>query len=339
MQFSKERGGPRAQQERFMRHLGLAEVKHRVKVPPASIETLERRLDEFLEEELESDTWQAYSRTFSESSRFVQHHSLVWGEHSCVLWLMAVYLDKGRKVSLGGIYQYAKQCSAILGRHQAEEDSPGELRVMKRILVKMGALIPEHQALPLLREEVYRVLEDRRFTEEEKMYVYLAWKCAARAMDLQQLNVAEIKEHVLPDGSVVFVFLWIPSERKGPAIKGTGRLKSAKGKVNACVVNCLEHTERVRKFLRGRHGSLCKLTTEAMGALMARVRAGLSAHSPKRGALCYLIENGGTVEQTTRMARHSNPLYDLPSHTRAYLNPAMVHLALVMGTQHSTILL
>ena len=333
---TRERGGPRAQQERFMRHLGLQEVKHRVKMPPASLETLERRLDEFLEEELESETWQAYSRTFSESSRFALHHSLEWGEHSCVLWLMAVFLDKKRKMSLGGIHQYAKQCSAILGRYQAEEDSPGELRVFKRILVKMGALIPEHQALPMLREDVYRILKDKRFTEEEKMYVYLAWKCAARAMDLQQLNVADIKEHVLADGTVVFVFLWIPSARTGPAVQGTGRLKSAKGKVNACVVDCLEYTDRVRKFLRGRSGALCKLTTERMSALMARVRAGLTAHSPKRGALCYVIENGGTVEQTTRMARHANPLFDLPPHTRTYLHPALVHLALLMGTQHST---
>ena len=338
---TRVRGGPRAQQERFMRHLGLSEVNHRVRVPPASLETLERRLDEFMEEELEGDTWQAYSRTFSESSRFAIHHSLAWGEHSCVLWLMAVFMDRARKISLGGLHQYAKQCSAILGRYQAEEDSSGEIRVFKRILVKMGALIPEHQALPLLRDEVYAILNpsNTRFTEEEKMFVYLAWKCAARAMDLQQLNVGDIKEHTLPDGSVVFVFLWIPSARTGPAVQGTGRLKSAKGKVNACVVNCLQYTERVRKFLRGRHGALCRRTTEEMSALLARLRVGLTAHSPKRGALCHLIENGATVEQTTRMARHANPLFDLPPQTRTYLHPAMVHLALLMGTQHATILL
>lgn len=302
-------------------------VDHRVAIPDLPLPVLEEALDKFLELELEEGTWDNYRRTYSEAKRFAEHHGLPVNEHTGTLWLVAVHQDPRRKISLSGLLSYAKQLSAILSR---VDEASGELRVFIRILVKLGAAIPEHQAVPITKEEVYEMLDDPRFTEEEKMLVYFGWKSAARASDLQHLDCRNVYEHRHQHRRLLVV-LWIPTATPGSL--ASGRIKHAHGKIHACVLDCGRYTDRLLAYLHGRRPFTC-MTTRQISQLLTKIRQDLTAHSLKRGALCCLVEQCTPIPLIVRMARHRNPLYDLPQHTQTYLPHR--HLALLLGTQEAT---
>jgi hypothetical protein len=302
-------------------------VDHRVPIPSTPLPILEIALDSFLEQELEHGTWEAYRRTFSEASRFASFHGVPLNEHTATLWLMAVHQEPSRRMGLSALLTYAKHLSATLSR---SDEPSGELRTVMKILVKLGANVPEHQALPVMREEIYNALEDRRFSEEEKMLLYVGWKSAARASDLQHLDCRRVFEHTVKRRRLL-ILIWVPTD--SPNSFASGRLKHARGRPHACVLDCGMYTDRVVTYIRNRRAFTTKSTRE-VSAILERIRPGLTAHSLKRGALCYLVEQGTPVQLLVQMARHRNPLYDLPQHTQAYL--PLRHLALLLGTQEAT---
>ena len=133
-------------------------------------------------------------------------------------------------------------------------------------------------------------------------------------------------------GRTLFVFRWRPSQGTGP---GCGRLKSDRnGLGHACVGDFGRLTTRFREYLaKHQSGPLISHTTEQMSELLKRVNPRLSAHSLKRGALHYLLEQGTDLDIIVEMARHASERR-LPRTTRLYL-PA-IPLALALNTQQAT---
>jgi hypothetical protein len=305
----------------------------RPRVRPAAIPTniVHEQLHRFLLHELEDDTWRAYGRTFAEIETFLQHHALHLNGHSVSLWLVSLVNDHHRKIGISTIYNYAKQISAICHRDPDFEDGP-LMRVL-RILRNMGGALADSPAVPVTKEEVYGMLEDKHIPHADRMLIYIGWKMAARAADLRALHLPDCV-WVIEQDRPLWVARWIPSSRQGP---GHGRLKAARGIPKAIVVDFAERTQEAAHFLRGRVWLTSK-STEQIAALMQRIRPQLSAHSIKRGALHHLLQHPDiALDLLTRVARHRHPAWELPIHTTGYLPP--VQLALRLDTQKATRLL
>eukprot|EP00759_Apiculatamorpha_spiralis_P016466 PhF_6_TR2265/c1_g4_i1/m.3897 len=291
---------------------------------------LARHLTELLDGELGADTWKNYARTWKEFLAFKEEKNLDVSGKSACLWLVSVFMNVRRKTSVSGILNYARQISAILSRTDMVDD--GYLKTFMRVMRKMGGCIPEQPAIPILKEEVYRVLSMRRFSDEEKMIIYIGWKIAARAADLRSIAVKDCQWTTTPQGEEALAMFWIPSSRQGV---GSGRSKAANGMIRSCVAVFGDQTARVRQFLRGRV-AITQLETQKISKLLQSIRPELTAHSLKRGALQYVLENEQEIplEVITRLARHRNPNQDLPNHTMGYLS--RVPLAMRLNTHLAT---
>jgi integrase len=294
---------------------------------------LEHALETFLSWEFEEGTMTTYRRVGSELERFCRHHHLEVAEHPAALWILSVYLDSSRKTSLSTVYNYAKVTSAILG-HVGLELATGELRIIKKVLVRMGALVPERQAVPLSKHEVYEFLTRPDVPEGEKMTIFLLWKTAGRASDLQRLQVKNI-HRVMVNGRTMLVCLWTPECHPNPILGG--RLKHQRGITKSVVIaiDCPRMLARVERHLIGRKQA-SPYDAAAVTRILKRIRPEYTGHSPRRGAIKHLLEQGCKVDLVVRMCRHAQPL-DMPIHTQQYM--PQVALALALCTQEATIML
>jgi hypothetical protein len=289
----------------------------------------------FLSQELEESTWKAYARSWTELEAFARAHHQPIEEWTSVIFLHSLTIDPRRKIALGTVYQYAKNISAVGGR----QDPPwkaGYLRSFLRILTKLGAKIPGEQAEPLEKDDVYTMLKNDQFTEEEKMTIYVGWKSAARGDDLIKIDPRDIKE-VTYEGKKVIVLRWKP--KNSTSRVGSGRQKNANGLGHSCVLDCGQYHSRVMRYItrliQNDARSFSRFKTQEVASILRKIKTTLTAHSMKRGALAFLLEHGVKLEIVTEMARHET--HRLPSHTRLYLPP--IPLALAMGTQFATRLL
>ena len=252
-------------------------------------------------------------------------------EHSIALWLVSVYGDPQRKVSIPSVYNYAKVASALMTQMGIERET-GELRNFKKVLVKLGALIPEKQAIPIEKDEVYRFFNSPA-PLSERMVVFLGWKLAARSSDLCRLRTENI--HYLRRGrQELMVCMWRPGPHRNA--RASGRLKNQGGKIIHCVLAMeKEQLQEVKLYLAGKEW-VTDLDSQALTQVVAKIRPELTSHSLRRGALTYLLTKGVELDQIVKMARHTQPS-DIPTHTAGYL--ATIPLALALGTHRVTKLL
>lgn len=317
----------------FFKFLRTHYPQHRVRVPDAPSRKLQQALEEILSQELEESTWEGYARTWSEMERYFATYGLLYTELNASLFLVAIFLDKTRKMSIGTLYQYAKQISAVGGRLPEESGwADGTLRRVKKVLVKMGALIPEQQALPFTIDDLEKVLTGSRLNEDQRMLILLGFLTASRADDLSKALAADA-EKVRVDGRWVIVVRWRPRWAQG---RGSGRLKNSRNGVgHSCVVDAGSYTDRLWMYVRRRQGkSMSDLDATGLGKLLQKINSEYSGHSLKRGCLTEMLMRDVPIHLIIRMARHAHPSVDLPIQTKLYL--PSIPLALALQTHVAT---
>jgi len=306
----------------------------------------------FMSNHLATGTWEGYGRIWTDLLNFTSEVGLPVCEYTAALFLrrrMLTPYKRGRNgvqryYLISTIYGNAKQIMAISEKLPSHRGwGVGLLPAFCRILVKMGAKIPQFQAQPILKEEVYRLLQDLTVPEHQKMLIFLTWKVAGRADDMEKANTDDTQfvEHC---GLTLLVIRWRPKAKENLdgilRMPGSGVQKNiSHGIGHSCVVDCGEYLDRVRAYLRTRKGKpISPYSADQVTAfLKAHVDPRLSAHSVKRGALQYLLEQGVDFRILTEMARHAHTMDWLPMVTRVYLQS--IALALAMGTHKATRLL
>ena len=307
----------------------------------------------FMTNAIAQGTWSGYGRVWSDLHVFASQVGLPPCEYTAALFLrrrmLTPYTPPGkskrpRYYLVSSIYNQSKSLLAIGNRMSTEAGwRAGFLSALNRILVKMGAKIPQTQAQPISKKQVYDILENPQIPEEQRMICYLTCKVAGRADDMSKA-FADDTEIVTHKDNTYVVIRWRPRATEGHGsiltAAGSGCQKNiSHGLGYSCVVDCGAYLPRVRAYLRTRKGRpLSTYTTEQMTAFLKRhVSPILSAHSMKRGALQYLLEQGITLRLIGEMARHAHQLEWLPMASRVYL-PSVL-LALAIGTQEATKLL
>lgn len=306
----------------------------------------------FMTNQMAKGTWTGYGRTWSDFHTFASQVSLPPCEYTAALFLrrrMLTPYKRGknsvpRHYHVSTIYGQSKCLLAIGNRSSTEAGwKAGFLSAFNRILVKMGAKIPQTQAQPISKAQVDKVMESKTIPEEQLMAFYLTWKVAGRADDMSKAftddtEIVEFKRQTY------VVVRWRPRATEGHGsiltTAGSGCQKNlSHGLGYSCVVACDGYLPRVRAYLRMRKGlPLSTYSTEQMTTfLKTHVSPILSAHSIKRGALQYLLEMGVDLRLIGEMARHAHKMEWLPMATRVYL--PSVPLALAIGTQEATRLL
>lgn len=293
-------------------------------------------LQKFLGYALEASTWKGYAGVWLGLESFCAQTKMPLCEYAAALYLRRLMLTpstrKGKFLLVSTIYGKTKNLQAITGRMDPAQWRQGFLRTIARVLVKMGAKIPTHQAQPMMRAQVYEFVDRPGAPEDYRMLVYLSWKLAARADDLLKAWTDDSELVVFQDRQYIVV-RWRTSERIG---QGSGRQKnSGNGLGHSCVLACGEYLPRVQAYLKTRKGkSISPYNADQVTAYLKKyIDPKLSAHSPKRGALTDLLGQDCSLRLIVEMARHSLETA-LPMATRTYL-PA-IPLALAIGTQHAT---
>jgi hypothetical protein len=309
----------------------------------AELGRLEKSLEGTLIGSLEGTTWKGYAAQWYHAENFClinlgeQIH-----EVGAVLYVhhrLTVIGPRGKKIGLTTAYRYAKGLSAVAGRLPLEDRWRMDvLGPYKTALVKMGANLPEGQAYPITREQVYHVVDNPENSMEIRVNMIVGWKASARADDLQKLRMEDIVEYRSKHGRRYLILRWRPNAQKER--HGSGRLKSDRnGLGNSCVLDFETRPDlydMVTRYTRGKSGPFSKRSTAWFNAMMKRIDPKLSAHSPKRGSLQYameLEEEEITLELIVAQARHQSKL-GLPMSTRTYLPP--IGLAIATGTQRLT---
>jgi len=303
------------------------------------LETLKEDLHKFLDMSLEESTLRGYAGAWTDMLEFCALVRLPPCEYAAALYIRRLMLTpdaKGKYLLLSTLLNTSKSISAVSGRLDPLLWRQGFLPIVNRILVKMGAKIPTHQAQPILRHQVYEFLNRPNVPEIHRILVYLSWKLCARADDLRKCRASDCRE-VTHQGRQLIVVRWVPSERRGA---GSGRQKNLHALGHACVLDCGVYHRRVMDYLKQRQriqGPLSPYSTEQVTAFLKKyIDKKLTAHSPKRGGLQELVAMNAPIELIVRMARHKEER-GLPMSTRVYLSP--IPLALLERTQDATAML
>lgn len=318
-----------------------------------SITAMMEEFGAFMSNQLASGTWSGYGTVWTDFLTFASQVHLPICEYSAALFLRRRMLTPYRKGTEGQpryylvstIYHQSKSLLAIGNRLQSIPGAwnQGFLHSLNRILVKMGAKVPTFQAQPLLKEQVYKLLNEPAIPEDQKILLFISWKCAGRADDMSKANTDDVE--IVKHRGVTYVILrWRPQARTNSvghlAMPGSGCPKNLSNGIGfSCVLDCGVYLPRVLKYLASRKGlPLSPYTTEQVTAFLKKhISPIFSAHSIKRGALQYLLEQGVDLRLIAEMARHTLKLDWLPMVTKVYLQSAL--LALATGTQRATKLL
>ena len=183
----------------------------------------------------------------------------------------------------------------------------------------VGAQIPEHQAPPATREQVLEACE--WLLPDEAAGLTLAWKTCSRIDDVKHLRkldlqVVDLERRIL---GVTFPTHKGDPFRVGTAIPMTCNLTEWK-----IFMDQLDKLKPEDKFTT--------LTTLRANAVLKRVKAELSAHSVKRGALVSLLRKGVPLSVIQLLAKHK----DLET---LWIYPPRLEVALSLGLQDATKLL
>lgn len=317
-----------------------------------SVQAMMQDFQLFLSNHLVQGTWDGYGRAWSDMISFAASVQLPVCEYTAALFLRRRMLTPYRRGMNGKlrfylvstIYGQAKAISAIGNRLSSDQGwHKGILPPFMKVLVKMGAKIPTAQAQPITKAQVYALIEDKTIPEHQRMLIFITWKCAGRADDMEKALTDDC-QFVKYEGVEYLVIRWRPHAKEDRnsrlMMPGSGCMKNlTHGLGSSCVVDCGEYLSRVKAFVRSRKGlPLSHFTTDQVTAfLKSKVSADLSAHSIKRGALQFLLEAGVDLRLIVEVARHTPKIDWLPMATRTYLQSVL--LALAIGTQKATRLL
>jgi hypothetical protein len=224
---------------------------------------------------------------------------------------------------------YAKSLSAVL--HKRFTTTTPVLKMYMSGLVAQGATRPTFQAKPISRAEVDALLPT--LSPDIQAFCLLAWKTAARWGDMSSLTTQSFK--LLTPTRIVLNWgqtkttrftpfaptLWAVIDDVSPT-----RLQP--------IINRVRQLQADEPFL--------SMTTEAFDRLMYSRKLQWTAHSFKRGAITFLINQVATRKLEFRylalLAKHKDALHNYPESTLRYADDEIA-LATMLGTQHATVLL
>jgi hypothetical protein len=220
-----------------------------------------------------------------------------------------------------GTHGYLKVASAVLATKakQPLQMATAEARAA-------GALKPIRQAPPLLKEELHNpvLLEPIiRFP------LLVGWKSSSRWDEVGRLLGKGLTVHEEPE--LMVIIDWDQATK-------ASRLDPHRSSRYAVIVG--DGTAEIAAFVRNwpPDKPITELTTSQLSQTLKRVRAELSAHSVKAGAVDVLaraVAEGRCSEVAMcRLAKHAR-LDDLPSTTLRYVRDAKA-LALLLRTQEAS---
>ncbi|KAJ9439879.1 TATE DNA Transposon [Diplonema papillatum] len=165
------------------------------------------------------------------------------------------------------------------------------IRDARRALLRLGANIPERQAVPATFAEVRQALGSCR-DPALRMTILFSWRAAARVGDVVRLRGKDVE--IVEEGAKV-KWWWTKSD---PFHLGA--------------VSAVAMTRRDRAALEtlkrdaGPDGTLFPVTTARVARSLKRVNPVLTCHSLRRGACTALFRSGSSLEQVRLVSNHSS---------------------------------
>lgn len=220
-------------------------------------------------------TWEGLSGTWKQFLVFVEQTFPVEGDGPAHEWKIMYFLEAKLQAKLIGIptaHKYLKQLKQTSKRLDVPFDN--ELLLdYDRSLLRDGALKPENQAPPATRDDIERALQV--LTEDEAVGLMIAWKTCSRIGELQYLRRTHFNRVEQDLWTITF-----PYHKGDPFRLGT-TIAVRMGGWHEFLCRRLELTDQAQ--------SITTLTTARAEAVLGAVRAGLTAHSVKRGGLTTLL--------------------------------------------------
>lgn len=253
---------------------------------------------------------------------------LVWVQENCtgedyesvdaswkILWFVEAKIQAGH-VQVPSAFKYVKNLSQSLREAGAPVDEEVTL-AYKESLARDGALRAAKQAPPAEFKDI--LATKALLTPHEYLGIRIAWVTASRIGEIAHLR----KEHFERKGPLLWSITF-PYHKGDPYRLGTNIVVRVSEDLDRML------SERLEWVPAGQPVS--NLTTARASAVLGAVRAGLTGHSVKRGALTQLLRAGVPLPMIQLIAKHK----DLET-LLIYLPRAEVSMAL--GTQDATAVL
>jgi hypothetical protein len=270
---------------------------------------------------LATTTWEMRHGLFR---RFLQAEPSL--QHEDVGTQLAMFVQS-QQVMLSSRLTYAKTLSAIATSLGWEVPM---LRLYMAGLRKQGAEAPTHQATPMPRELMRRIVAATQ-DPLTKVALFLAWKTASRWADILALT----KESFVQLTSSQLVIEWSRTKTTSQGDFNPWRWTVVHDE------SPMSWLTKAVRHLRS-HQSLTSIPTEQVPRLLQRFGGDYTAHSIKRGAVDHLVHEAvaGRLDQQLipLLAKHQNVASQFPATTLRYVGDK-VALALMLGSQKATILL
>ena len=287
-------------------------------------------------------TWQERARLWRKMSEFARKHGT--SHHPLGMQAVAFISSLAPTTALSTRITYASHLRSLL--HRLSIKTP-LLDLYASSLPLTGSTLPEQQAVPCPRELAYSLVDELLSTghhDDLAALLYLCWKTASRWSDIMGLTGSSfVSSHLDDQQSPPFLVLFWGPTKTNP----TQRFKAWMWTVVA-ERHRPDLLRRLDKLFREtpKHRPLTELTTEHLTRLLRldprAKRLGLSSYSIRRGATQVLVEgacNGLCNPRTVPLLlKHNDDLHQFPASTLRYA-PDKTKLALMLGTQHATVLL
>jgi hypothetical protein len=269
-------------------------------------------------------------RTFSEQHRL---------SHLPLGVQAAAFISSLQRIKQSTMKQYASGLSSTLSRlgHQTPM-----LDLLRSALSASGSTIPTRQAPPASVLQVFVLVNAALRAGSDRLAVglFLCWKTASRWDDVHHLRKESFL--LLTPRRIIIAWGATKSNRRQAFRPDSWTVVDEPDPSRAWMMElCL----RTIAALRPEQLLLESFTTDKVRKLMRQqtATAELTAHSIKRGAINVLI--AAAVEGRLRdprliplLAKHKDALHWFPQTTLGYVDDK-VQLALMLGTQHATMLL
>jgi hypothetical protein len=270
---------------------------------------------------LAAPTWEARHGLFR---RFLAAEPSL--QHQDVGTQLAMFVQS-QQVMLSSRLTYAKTLSAIATALGWEVPM---LRLYMAGLRKLGAEAPTHQATPLPRDLMRRIISATRDPHTQAA-LFLAWKTASRWADILTLTRESFVQ--LTPTQIVIEWSRTKTTSQGDFNPWRWTVVHDEGSMAELV--------RTLRSLR-RNQPLTTIPTAQVPQLLQRFGGDYTAHSVKRGAVDHLVHEAvaGRLDQQLipLLAKHQNVASQFPATTLRYVGDK-VSLALMLGSQKATILL
>lgn len=306
------------------------------KLSTSKILALQEEAQEMLGASIEQSTVRTYASVWSQ---FLEFSAYALGERpseeAAIMYLThRMNEDSGRSMSKQGIYQYGKVLRAISARLEEPWDNE-MLNAFIKTLEHEGAALPRSQATVMEKGEFWRRWNEVSMTEEQKWTLFVMWKTASRADDIQKLRLEDIRKW----RQYVLVH-WDPRNSQSRLREGqrSHRVKNDSHGLGWSVLISDPRNHQFLEYVRlsklaGKE-RLTDMSTGEVTRLLKNMRRDLTAHSIKKSALNVLIDCGIPAEEIPKLSKHKDVARDVPRSLRTYLRPE--RLAYAMGTHTLT---